>query len=80
MNKCETCRFMAAERDHHAPDYATCVAVVHGNHAGSLSEGSDNCYYEYAEQDRKAVVLDGSCYAARLLVRKDFGCVLWEAK
>ncbi len=34
----------------------------------------------YAEDDDKAVVVDGSGYMAALRVRSDFGCVLWEKR
>lgn len=66
--RCETCRFMAAERDPWRPQ-RTCVRVIHGNHY----EVDDNI----AEKEL-AIVTDGSGYAARLLVLPTFGCVLHE--
>lgn len=81
MNRCATCRFAAVERDV-AYDYDkdppfdereivrhTCVRIIHGNKDTFCPEPS---------AAEPAMVVDGSGYAARLLVAPTFGCVLHE--
>lgn len=88
MKTCATCRFMAAERiyedsnasgfmtisvDGEAPyeervsQHRTCARIIHGNVSNEPSVLTE-----------PAVVVDGSGYAARLLVLPTFGCVLHE--
>lgn len=89
MKTCATCRFMAAPRRDYdgfaVPSFysdetgevesayrATCVRIVHGNaRVNNLDEWK-------AREATPAVVVDGSGYAARLLVLPTFGCVLHE--
>lgn len=82
MKTCSTCRFMATSRDdggltwfdsdynEHTSDHATCVRVIHGNRGDQTDKTAKE----------PAVVVDGSGYAARLLVLPTFGCVLHEEK
>lgn len=81
VSRCETCRFMAADRgglllydpktdDWEPSNYHTCVRVIHGNAEPFRTEAPDV----------PALVVDGSGYAARLVVLPTFGCVLHEAK
>lgn len=87
MKNCGTCRFLAAERETYDVEQEdpsdpnrviyvdverklrTCTRIIHGNR--------DTWAYEGTEQ-QPAVVVDGSGYAARLLVLPTFGCVLHE--
>jgi len=68
MNKCSTCKYMAAKRDETYEMY-TCVRIIHGN-----KDGND------ITDKTMAAVLDGSGYSARLVVLPSFGCVLHESK
>lgn len=71
MKTCDTCRFAAAPR---YPDtqYRSCVRILHGN-------GGDHDHLElHPDREQRAIVVDGSGYAARLLVLPTFGCVLHE--
>lgn len=82
---CGMCRFMAAEREPYpypfkvkTPEdddrdigHRSCVRIIHGN--------PDFNERGWAAQE-KAAVLDGSGYAARLVVLPTFGCVLHEPK
>ena len=52
--------------------WQTCVRIIHGNDYNPQTDA--------ALPDQVAVVVDGSGYAARLAVKPDFGCVLWEEK
>lgn len=85
MKNCATCRFMAAERygldisGARDSDHRTCVRVIFGSGPS----------YPYPERDEEyvgdprtepAAVLDGSGYAARLVVLPSFGCVLHEER
>lgn len=87
MKTCASCRFMAAERETRMVEredpndsnrviyedvprqLRTCTRIIHGNR--------DTWDYEGTEQ-QPAMVVDGSGYAARLLVLPTFGCVLHE--
>lgn len=69
MNKCMKCKYMAAPRFN--GEKSTCTRIIHGNEDMAAEERS---------RGELAVVVDGSGYAARLLVSGDFGCVLWEKK
>jgi hypothetical protein len=74
---------MAAERDFASetdddgqpvgPMMQTCVRIVHGNKRGMDTP-------EHPAAGQLAAVLDGSGYAARLVVLPAFGCVLHEPK
>ncbi len=83
MKHCATCKYMAPPRDipaltyydsdtdtEYNSEHTTCTRILHGN--------------GYTDQKRSitelACVLDGSGYAARLVVLPDFGCVLHEDK
>jgi hypothetical protein len=73
MNHCKTCRFMANEREDYpmSRNHRTCVRIIHGN----------DCRREDDSAEREpAAVLDGSGYAARLVVLPSFGCVLHEPR
>jgi hypothetical protein len=80
---CSTCRFFGGpasidagcgegddyyerESGHHA-----CVRIIHGNASGGVDVSLLN---------EKAVVTDGSGYAAKLRVLPTFGCALHEVK
>lgn len=80
MKTCATCRFMAAPRDAMSvwddsqddiceTEHRTCVRILHGN-------GGDLKYRLAAAEP--ALVVDGSGYAARLVVLPTFGCMLHE--
>lgn len=91
MTFCATCRFMAASRDgdgltfyvseldvgeddgERGSKHATCTRIIHGN--GDAGRGDP-----LGTIGSIAVVVDGSGYAARLLVLPTFGCVLHEPK
>lgn len=55
----------------HQLERHTCVRIIHGNKDAWLPVPSDA---------QPAIVVDGSGYAARLLVLPTFGCVLHEPK
>lgn len=67
MVHCNTCKYMAAQREGNG--HYSCVKIVHGNPSGDTPNEHD-----------LAAVLDGSGYAARLVVLPTFGCVLHESK
>jgi hypothetical protein len=82
VNTCSTCRFFGSEHgfdvqtdadDYVTTDHHTCVRIIHGNG-----------HVKYDEPKRllseSAAVVDGSGYAARLVVLPTFGCVLHEPK
>lgn len=87
-NTCATCCFCAAPRESVDPplDYKSpgwnpldhditvpwrsCTRIILGYDGMGLVD---------AIKEEKAIVLDGSGYAARLAVKPDFGCTLWEA-
>ena len=82
---CGTCRFMAAERDAQirtgtdmgiegdsSDTHHSCVRIVHGNGRPRPDAPRDAM--------ELAAVLDGSGYAARLVVLPSFGCVLHEER
>lgn len=74
MKTCSTCRFMAAERDDLVQSgHRTCVRIVHGN--GCMTDKK-----KLNVVNQPAAVVDGSGYAARLVVLPTFGCVLHEGK
>lgn len=93
MKTCATCRFMAADRygiDGSSSGHNTCVRIIHGN-AGSgyyincpvYDDGTRESADEEANarvhpNKEPAAVLDGSGYAARLVVLPSFGCILHE--
>lgn len=78
---CATCRFMAEPRgidyigdnveDDRTSDHRTCVRIIHGNGDAEREDGT---------MAEPALVIDGSGYAARLIVLPTFGCVLHEPK
>lgn len=71
MRTCATCKFMAAERGHTLPHHHSCTRIIHGNGDG----------YSYRRLSKElACVVDGSGYAARLIVLPTFGCILHEEK
>jgi hypothetical protein len=88
MGNCGTCRFMAAERDLRVVErddpadpnrviyedverqLRTCTRIIHGNAETNDYEGTP---------EQPAMVVDGSGYAARLMVLPTFGCVLHES-
>lgn len=89
MRTCATCRFMAAKRDpfpdglerynpdtdeDEATEHRTCVRIVHGNGYKDRTPPWGQVKQE------PAVVIDGSGYAARLLVLPTFGCTLHEPR
>jgi len=53
-------------------EHGTCTRIVHGNNWKST--------HEAATATEPAAVVDGSGYAARLVVLPSFGCVLHEEK
>lgn len=80
---CATCRFMAeprgleifgeTEAEDTVTEHRSCVRVIHGN--------GDSRHEAMSKSAREpALVIDGSGYAARLIVLPTFGCVLHEAK
>lgn len=85
---------MAADRyglDGTSSGHNTCVRIIHGNSCSDhyhpspiLMDGTEmeHGFDNDAVQPRKepAAVLDGSGYAARLVVLPTFGCVLHEPK
>jgi hypothetical protein len=34
----------------------------------------------FDDESQPAFVIDGECYFGELMVRPDFGCILWEGK
>jgi hypothetical protein len=87
---CETCRHWGNQYDRDG-EYRTCTAVIHdpkgfADDDSSYREDPDIYDPEEIEEYRafrsthKAVVQDGSGYSAALKPRRDFGCVLHEAK
>lgn len=92
MKTCATCRFMAADRygfDGGPQSHNTCVRIIHGNGRMDHPKPADGTTYgEWREKQKEiprrrvepAAVLDGSGYAARLVVLPTFGCVLHEEK
>lgn len=83
MNRCETCRFMAEPRgrdfigdegqEDRSTEHRSCVRILHGN--GDLQ------FEPYEKSAREpALVVDGSGYAARLIVLPSFGCTLHEPR
>lgn len=86
MSTCETCRFMAAPRDDDFPRASgpmngtawvggTCTRIIHANGSWEPPSDADPALWG---PNQPAVVLDGSGYAARLVVLPTFGCNLWE--
>lgn len=59
------------EEPDHETEHRSCVRIIHGN-ADSSSETQS--------ASEPAVVIDGSGYAARLIVLPTFGCVLHEER
>ena len=53
----------------------TCTRIIHANGSWEAPSGSDPALWG---SKQPAVVLDGSGYAARLVVLPHFGCTLWE--
>jgi hypothetical protein len=90
MKTCETCRYMAEPRDkawrEHEPsaNHRTCVRIIHGNGSPPnypwLGRGDDSPEYDGDARKELAAVLDGSGYAARLVVLPSFGCVLHKER
>lgn len=93
MNQCRDCKYKAAARGvtgYHGgyDDYgvsvddawSSCVKILHGNILIDDPKVPDVTINQYDDTALKAVVVDGSGYAARLLVKDDFGCALWEAR
>lgn len=84
MKTCATCRFMAGPRADAGLDYwdedacdmvstehRSCVRIIHGNATAETRRRAAN---------EPAAVVDGSGYAARLIVLPTFGCVLHEER
>lgn len=85
--RCGSCRFWGTPEDAQAGErFRQCQAVIHddvGYHDASLDAGdygfdNDDARRREFRDDHKAVVVDGSGYHAALMIREDFGCVLWE--
>lgn len=80
---CATCRFRGDEKKvtdaafvEHGLGYYACFAVEHAGR-GAIDALVDEDVVQ-AQMTKRAVVVDGSGYAAQLLVRADFGCILHE--
>jgi hypothetical protein len=77
VKTCASCRFFAAPRPltNYMADpeeesaHHSCVRIIHGN---------GDAQRESSTQTEPALVVDGSGYAARLIVLPTFGCVLHE--
>lgn len=84
MSQCSSCKYMAAPRGlvkyiedadgmyvgESQSAHRTCTRILHGN-------GGD---HEHMVDSEPALVVDGSGYAARLIVLPTFGCNLHEPK
>lgn len=80
---CTNCKYLGAEKineewndkkeivENIHTGFFACHRIIHGNY------NSDS-----VRQDKKvlAVVVDGSGYSAQLLVRKEFGCNMFEPR
>lgn len=85
--KCATCRFRGTEKqmyddagERRGVALYPCFAIEHTGRADTGEDGTIDVATVVDSFEKKAVVVDGSGYAAQLLVRDDFGCVLHEPK
>ena len=79
MNRCKDCKHFEEDGKESA-----CNRIIGPQDRGyekiyrqRYSDDDENVINEY---DDLAVCVDGSDYFAKLLVKPDFGCVLWEEK
>lgn len=68
MNRCKDCKHCSVNR------------VTGNSAAGSRPQELQCMRIEHERHDDVATVVDYEGYNAWLLVKPEFGCVLWEAK
>ena len=77
MNHCKDCKHFDAKKDE-------CDRIM-----GPQDRSYENIYRQRYSDDGESVIdeyndlavcIDGSDYYAKLVVKPDFGCVLWEEK